>query len=113
MSTGQVGAYLPAYCSATGRVLLGGLPQARVEAQLRNAERPKRTVYTLTATTAILTEIKSAAERGFAVTDEELELGLRSLAVPVYGEDRQIVAAVSVSASSARVKSYRQFLVTA
>lgn len=106
VSTGvQVGAYLPAYCSSTGRVLLSGLPQARAEERLRNAERPKRTVHTLTATAAILSEVKTAAERGFATTDEELELGLRSLAVPVYGESRQIVAALSVSASSARVKA--------
>lgn len=105
VSTGvRVGAYLPTYCSATGRVLLSGLPQASATERLRADDRPKRTPRTLTTTAVILAEIKAVAERGFAVSDEELELGLRSLAVPVYGKDRQIVAALSVSASAARIK---------
>lgn len=105
VSTGvRLGAYLPSYCSATGRVLLSTLPDTVVAELLRTADRAKRTSRTLTTKTAILAEIKAVAERGFAVSDEELELGLRSLAVPVYGKDRKIVAALSVSASAARVR---------
>jgi IclR family transcriptional regulator, pca regulon regulatory protein len=106
VSTGvRVGAYLPSYCSATGRVLLSGLPQAAAAERLRAIEHPKRTPRTLTTRAAILAEIKAVAERGFAVSDEELEPGLRAVAVPVYGKDQQIVAALSVSASAARVKT--------
>jgi len=105
VSTGvRLGAYLPTYCSATGRVLLSTLPDTVVAELLRTADRAKRTSRTLTTRTAILAEIKAVAERGFAVSDEELELGLRSLAVPVYGKDQKIVAALSVSASAARVR---------
>ena len=104
VSTGvRVRAYLPAYCSATGRVLLSGLPEADLADRLKQADRPKRTARTLTSTAAIAAEIRETAKRGFAVSDEELELGLRSLAVPVYGKDRRILAALSVSAFSARV----------
>jgi IclR family pca regulon transcriptional regulator len=52
-----------------------------------------------------LTEIRSVRERKYAVSDEELELGLRALAVPVMGANDEIIAAVSVSAASARVRS--------
>ena len=56
-------------------------------------------------TPPLLTEIRRCAKRGYAVSDEELELGIRALAVPVIGANDEIIAAVSVSAASARVRS--------
>jgi IclR family pca regulon transcriptional regulator len=53
----------------------------------------------------ILAEIRAVGKRGYAISDEELELGMRSLAVPLIGEDHEIVAAISVSAASARVRA--------
>ncbi len=52
----------------------------------------------------VLAAERSAAKNGYAITDEELALGLRSMAVPVFGAAGDVVAAVSVSAASARVK---------
>jgi IclR family pca regulon transcriptional regulator len=65
----------------------------------------RRTPHTLTTASALLTEIRSVRERKYAVSDEELELGLRALAVPVMGANDEVIAAVSVSAASARVRS--------
>jgi len=53
----------------------------------------------------VLAEIRSVREQGYAVSDEELELGLRALAVPVLGARDEILGAISVSAASARVRS--------
>ena len=50
-------------------------------------------------------EIRSVREKGYAISDEELEVGLRSLAVPVARSTGEIIAAVSVSAFSARVRA--------
>jgi IclR family pca regulon transcriptional regulator len=66
---------------------------------------PARTSTTLTKPSEIVKEIRSVREKGYAIGDEELEVGLRSLAVPVAGSTGEIVAAVSVSASSARVRA--------
>jgi IclR family pca regulon transcriptional regulator len=66
---------------------------------------PARTPRTLTKPTDIVAEIRSVREKGYAISDEELELGIRALAVPVAGSNGEIVAAVSVSASSARVRA--------
>jgi IclR family pca regulon transcriptional regulator len=105
VSTGvRVGAHLPLYCSATGRVLLSRFPDTDIQKQLRKRPIVERTARTLTRVPDIMVAIRSAAERGYAISDEELELGIRSLAVPVFGPKGEVVAAVSVSASSARAK---------
>jgi IclR family transcriptional regulator, pca regulon regulatory protein len=106
VSTGvQIGTRLPAYCSATGRVLLSQFPDHEILKRLGSKPLARRTSHTLTRPSELLAEIISVRDRGYAVSDEELELGLRALAVPVLGADREIIAAVSVSAASARVRS--------
>jgi IclR family pca regulon transcriptional regulator len=106
VSTGvRVGAHLPAYCSATGRVLLSQFSDTEVLERIGRKPLPRRTSHTLTRTSELLAEIRSVREKGYAISDEELELGLRALAVPVAGSGGEIIAAVSVSAASARVRS--------
>jgi IclR family transcriptional regulator, pca regulon regulatory protein len=106
VSTGvRVGARLPVYCSATGRVLLSQFPDKEILARIGRKPLARRTPHTLTTASELLTEIRSVRERSYAVSDEELELGLRALAVPVMGANDEIIAAVSVSAASARVRS--------
>jgi IclR family pca regulon transcriptional regulator len=106
VSTGvRVGARLPAYCSATGRVLLSQFSDKEVLQRIGRKPLPRRTSHTLTTTSELLAEIRSVREKGYAVSDEELELGLRALAVPVVGPNDEIIAAISVSAASARVRS--------
>jgi IclR family pca regulon transcriptional regulator len=106
VSTGvRVGAYLPAYCSATGRVLLSQFSDKDIVECLGRKPLARRTPHTRTTISDLLTEIRSFREKGYAVSDEELELGLRALAVPVVGANNEIIAAVSVSAASARVRT--------
>jgi IclR family pca regulon transcriptional regulator len=104
VSTGvSVGAHLPAFCSATGRVLLSGMDPSEIANIVGDKRYPRRTPKTLNTPSAIIREIRTAAKRGYAISDEELELGMRSLAVPVHGPGRAVIAAMSVSAFVARV----------
>src|ERR1700733_509539 len=106
VSTGvRIGAHLPAYCSATGRVLLSQFAGKDILERIGRKALPAPTPRTLTKPTDIVAEICSVREKGYAISDEELELGIRALAVPVAGSNGEIVAAVSVSASSARVRA--------
>ena len=103
----------PAYCSATGRVLLSGWDEQKVRDYLERTKLVARTKHTLVKKAAILDAIRTAQKQGFAVNDEELELGLRSIAVPVFDSRRSLVGAMSASASSARVsvaEMTREFL---
>ncbi|MCD2191572.1 IclR family transcriptional regulator domain-containing protein [Actinomycetospora soli] len=104
VSTGvRVGARLPGYCSATGRVLLAGLDDEEARNALRAEPRRARTSRTLTDPAALFAVVLETRERGYALIDEELELGMRALAVPVRTSRGNLVAAMSVSASSGRV----------
>lgn len=96
----RVGASLPAYVSATGHVLLAGLPQEEVERYLEGSEIRPRTSATLTDVRQIRERIERARHDGFAYTDEELEHRMRSVAVPVLDSRQRTVAALSVSTSA-------------
>jgi IclR family pca regulon transcriptional regulator len=99
----RVGATLPAYASATGQVLLAGLTEDELSAYLDRCRPVARTPRTPTTRTAITERVRRVRAEQVAVTDEELELGLRSMAVPVRNSRGRTLAAMSVSASAARV----------
>ena len=66
---------------------------------------PARTPHTITKPTRCWQKSRRCAKSGYAISDEELELGMRALAVPVAGSTGEIIAAISVSAASARVRA--------
>lgn len=104
VSTGvRVGGRLPAHCSATGKVLLAGRNDHEFEAYLALGDWPRRTPHTLVTAEEIAAAVRAAGTDGFAISDEELELGMRALAVPVLDARGRTVAAMSVSTSTARV----------
>jgi IclR family pca regulon transcriptional regulator len=98
-----VGSRLPAYCSATGRVLLSGRPSAEVKFMLNRMARPAVTPHTLTTITSIMKEIEFVGRHGYAIIDEELEIGIRSIAVPIRNARGEMVAAMSLSVSTGRM----------
>src|SRR5690606_28924677 len=91
-----VGSRLPAYCSSMGRVLLAGLSDEELEVQLRTTELHARTPHTLTDIDALREEILRVRQQGWALINQELELGLVSVAAPIYGRNRKVLAAVNV-----------------
>ena len=98
----QVGTRLPAYCTSMGRVLLSGLDEPRLTAFLDSAEIVANTPKTITDRAVVAEKVRQAAEQGFAVVDEELEIGLRSIAVPVHDRHGHVAAAINVSTHPAR-----------
>ncbi|RKR31245.1 MULTISPECIES: IclR family transcriptional regulator C-terminal domain-containing protein [Paraburkholderia] len=104
VSTGvKLGGRLPAYCSATGRVLLSGLTEDEARQHLDSVPMKRLTDRTLANTTAVLKAVKLAAENGYAISNEELEIGMSAMAVPVRNRSGEIAAALSVSVFSGRV----------
>lgn len=88
------GSRLPAYCTSMGRVLLAYAADA--DAVLGKGPLPARTPYTLTDPDAIKTEIARIRSQGYGSIDQEVELGLRSIAVPLMNARGQVVAALNV-----------------
>lgn len=98
----HVGTRLPAYCTSMGRVLLSGVDLPELEALLAGASIEQRTVKTITDRQKLAEAVRRAASDGYAIVDEELELGLRSIAVPIRDRTGAIKAAINVSTQSAR-----------
>jgi IclR family transcriptional regulator, pca regulon regulatory protein len=94
MSVGLMpGSRLPAHATSMGRVLLGALPPQRARDLIEASDLTPRTPRSLTEPDAIIAEITRARATGFAAVDQEVELGLRALAVPVLdGKDRTVAA---------------------
>ncbi|TIV93586.1 MAG: IclR family transcriptional regulator, partial [Mesorhizobium sp.] len=88
--------------TSMGRVLLSGLPADELKAFLADATIERRTPKTITGRAALGKAIDRARVDGFAIVDEELELGLRSIAVPIVDRAGRTVAAINVSTQSAR-----------
>jgi IclR family pca regulon transcriptional regulator len=99
----SVGTRIDLYCSATGRVLLSGWDDKRLDAYFDRIRIEARTRHALVKKTALREAVQKAARAGYATTDQELEIGLRSIAVPVVDSRGTIVGAMSASASSARI----------
>jgi IclR family pca regulon transcriptional regulator len=85
-----------------GRVLLAALPSDAREAYLGRARLTLLTPFTVTDPARLREVLAGVAEAGWAVVDQELEEGLRSIAVPVHDRDGQVVAAMNVSTSAHR-----------
>ncbi len=97
-----VGARLPAYCTSLGRVLLAGLTPAELGTWLHRAELRAHTEHTITGRHQLMDRIIAARRDGFALVSEEMEIGLRSLAVPINNRDGQPIAALNVSVVASR-----------
>ncbi len=97
-----VGTRFPAYVTSTGRVLLAGLDDAELESYLARTDFRQLTAGTETDPDHLRKEIHRIRRRGWTVTDQELEQGLRSIAAPVRDERGRVVAAVNISTTAGR-----------
>ena len=99
----HVGSRLPAYCTSMGRVLLAHLPSADLDAYLQRAKLIQYTTNTIVSHEGLREALESVRRDGYAINDQELEIGLRSIAVPIAAPDGRVVAALNVGAQAARV----------
>jgi IclR family pca regulon transcriptional regulator len=93
----HVGSRLPAYCTSMGKVLLAFLPDDEQAPRLKHIELAARGPNTLTDRAALTAELARVRAAGLAMNNEELAYGLRSLAVPVWGQNDGVVAAINLA----------------
>ena len=86
-----------------GRVLLAALPEDEARTRLARAQLQRFTPHTIVDPDSLGEILNGVRRQGFALVDQELEIGLRSLAVPVFGAGGKVVAAMNVSAQAGRV----------
>jgi IclR family pca regulon transcriptional regulator len=98
----NVGTRFPAHATSMGRVLLAGLAPEALDAHLARTELRPLTPRAVATPEALRAELARVRRQGWALVDQELEAGLRSIAVPVRGRDGAIAAAVNLSAHASR-----------
>ncbi len=98
-----VGSRLPAFCTSMGRVLLAHLSPEDLEASLPKIEFTRYTEKTITSVEKLCQALTTVRRDGYAIIDQELELGLRSMAVPLTSSSGRVVAAINVGAHGQRV----------
>lgn len=99
----SVGSRLPAYCTSMGRVLLAALTDSELDTYLKNLKPKAYTPKTIVKIPKLRETILDVRKRGYAIVNEELETGLRSVAVPVYNRGNRVVAAINVGTHVSRV----------
>lgn len=96
----RVGTRFPAYVTSMGRVLLAARPDAEIDAYLARAQLVALTAQTITDPAALRERLEQVRELGYSLVDQELEVGLRSLAVPIRDRSGAVIAAANVSTST-------------
>jgi len=98
-----IGSRLPAWCSSMGRVLLSGLPEARVDEILAASDLRAHTRHTVTDPKELKRLITEAKTQGYVTVSQELEEGLVSIAVPLLDRNGNVMAAMNLSGNASRV----------
>jgi IclR family pca regulon transcriptional regulator len=102
-ATLQPGTRVPAFCTANGRVMLASLPPAQVAAYLERLRPEPLTEHTIVDKERLALEIDRTRAQGYAMVNQEMELGLRTIAVPLRNFRGETVAAMNVSLHAARM----------
>jgi IclR family pca regulon transcriptional regulator len=107
----NIGSRLPAYCTSMGRVLMAHLPEEDVEQMLQTIDFKQLTSRTITSERLLRKTLNDVRSRGWALVDQELEEGVRSIAAPIRGGG-EVIAAINVSAHAGRtsLEKTRSFL---
>jgi IclR family pca regulon transcriptional regulator len=98
-----VGSRLPAHATSMGRVLLADLPEDELDEFLATTPLERFTEYTITDPDRLREALAEVREQGWALNDQELEIGLRSIAAPITSADGRAAAALNTSAAAPRV----------
>jgi len=100
----QIGMRLPAHCTGVGKVLLAYLPDAEVRQIIKKKGMTRFTKNTITDPRSLETELDRIRERGYAIDNEEIMDGLFCMAAPIRDYSGKVIAAVSVSGPTSRIK---------
>lgn len=101
----SVGTRFPAYATSMGRVLLAWRPADWLDGYLASAKLKALTAHTLADSETLRAELTAVRHRGWAMADQELEEGLRSVAAPIRDQSGQVVAAINVATNVSRTSA--------
>ena len=101
----MLGSRIPAHCSAVGKALLASLSDEKLEELAGENGLPKRTENTITDLEKLKEHLKVVRRRGYALDNEENEIGIRCIGAPIRDQRGEVIAAISLSVPASRMKS--------
>jgi IclR family pca regulon transcriptional regulator len=105
----QVGSRLPAHATSMGKLLLAAQGATYVRELYRDQSLFARSPRTITDLDALLENLTEVSRQGYAIANEELELGHRSASAPVFDRSGRVIAAVNISTATGRVSASQLF----
>jgi len=99
----RVGTRLPIHATSMGRVLLAGMEEEALVKAVSKIDFQRFTEYTITDTEMFLEDIVETRKRGWALVDQELEIGVRSIACPIRDKQNKVLGALNISGHASRV----------
>ncbi|HHT50502.1 MAG TPA: IclR family transcriptional regulator [Eubacteriaceae bacterium] len=103
MMASTIGKRSPMYCTSVGKAILAHLPEKKVKEIWDNSKIVKYTDYTITDFEELKTELEDIRQKGYAVDNEENEIGVRCIGVPIFNRHGKVEAAISISGPAIRV----------
>lgn len=103
----RVGSRMPAYCTAAGKVQIAYMSDEEIDIYLPSRELQKYTSNSITDREELKKQLAIIAEQGYAIDNEELDEGVRSVGAPIRDYTRRIIGAVSISGPSMRFSDER------
>lgn len=99
----KIGTSNPVYCTAMGKAMLAFQPEDVMEEIIAKIRFERYTRKTLCSRQVLMKSLERVRRRGYAIDDEEIEIGVRCVGAPIFNEERRAIAAVSVSGPSSRI----------
>ena len=107
------GSIAPLHCSDVGKVFLADLPAARIDEVIRKTGLPARTPHTITGSEALYLELQRVRAEGYALDDEEREMGVRCISAGILNGAGKVIAALGVAGPTSRLSRKRVLEVSA
>ncbi len=102
-----IGSRLPAHCTSMGKAMLAHLPSAELRPYLDQVVLEPCTAKSLVDRQALESELALVRKQGYAINDEELEMGLRAVAAPIWDNSKRVVAAVNITGFTSSISQER------
>ncbi|HEV2463354.1 MAG TPA: IclR family transcriptional regulator [Acidobacteriaceae bacterium] len=103
----KIGTSNPVHCTSMGKAMLAFQTEEAIQQIIAKIRFVRYTPKTITSRELLLKSLEKVRRRGYAIDDEEIELGVRCIGAPIFDERRRAIAAVSVSGPSSRITAQR------
>lgn len=92
----QIGSPMPLYCAASGKAIGAYLDESGLDDILKQSNIIKFTPYTIVDKDKIKDELNKVKNQGYAICDEEMELGVNAISVPIFGRNDRIHSSITI-----------------